>query len=118
MFQYIASSDEYGTRAIFNKHGYDVVGVNNAEDMGVAMVDLIENVGEEAWNDFLALHPDKNVIVDRFATSPAVPLKTSCGCDGHKKQKKAMLMPNKISESHIFIFAGALLLAAAIIAKN
>jgi hypothetical protein len=125
IFSYIASNDEYGAKAICNKYGYDTENVNTPEDMGVCLVQLTEAVGDPAWKDILALHPDKDVILDNFGSGSqvvdaAAPKKSGdCGCKGHKKMKDYLPSSgSQIKDGHIFIFAGALLLAAAIIAKN
>lgn len=127
IFSYIASNDEYGARAICNKYGYDIENVNTPEDMGICLIQLTEQIGEPAWKDILSLHPDKDVILDNFGCLSQGKSEVTftkkpddCDCKKHKKMKDYLpsASTSQIKDGYVFIFAGALLLAAAIIAKN
>lgn len=120
MFAYIASNDEYGARAVCNKYGYEASNANTPESLGECLVQLTETVGDPAWQDILALHPDKEVLSEYNGGTAKLSTKPSgCGCK-EKKSDPSVNIPGggSIKESHLFIFAGALLIAAAIIAKN
>lgn len=116
IFEYITQGDPYAAKAICNKYGYDVQNVQSSSDMAVCLNQLVAEVGEPAMKDVLEMHPDKDVILEAFSSAATA----SSGCDC-KKGKKNSYFPepsSQVKESHLFIFAGALLLAAAIIAKN
>lgn len=115
IFEYIAQSDPYAAKAICGKYGYELQNVQSNSDLAVCLSQLVAEVGEPAMRDILSQHPDKDVILEAFSSgSPSA----DCGC---KKSKKDAYMPqpsSQVKDSHFMIFAGALLLAAAIIAKN
>ncbi len=116
--EYIAVNDEHAARAVCSKHGYDLQNVNNYSDLAACLEQLTAEVGEPAFVDILSLHPDKDLIIEAFSGTEAQG-KKKCPCE--KKNRRDAYQPvpsSQIKESHIMIFAGFLIIAAAIVAKN
>lgn len=122
-YQYIANSNEYAARAICSKYGFDLQNAENANDVGICLEKVMEAIhpdeAEAAMLDILALHPDKDIILETFGNSQAPEKK--CGCTKNKKSKLEAFIPqpaSSIKNHEVMIFAGALLIAAAIISKS
>lgn len=116
IYEYVALSDEYGTRAICNKYGVDTSMVETSEQMSYCLQQVVGEYGESAMVDILNLHPDKDLIIETFGKEK----KKSCGCSDAKSDNALSAVASSFSsikESHLFIFAGAMLIAAAIISK-
>lgn len=116
IFYYIAETDPYAVRGICNKHGFEILNSDTTQDLAMALRQVVAAVGEPAMQDVILVHPDRDVILESAGQK-----KGGCGCESGKVKKEASVpLPGnyQMKESHLFIFAGALLLAAAIISKN
>lgn len=116
IYQYVAANNEYGAMSILDKYGYTAENINSAEDVGTCLQQLVKEVGtdtaEDVIRDIVSIHPDKDLILE---VSSGISKKKDCSCK--KKEAYVPAPADSIKESHLFIFAGALLLAAAIISK-
>lgn len=87
IYQYIAANDQVGSDAVCNKYGYLTQGVNTSEDMAACLEALVTAEGMPALNDLVALHPDKDLIIESYG--PAAPAAGQNGCTcGNCKQEK------------------------------
>jgi hypothetical protein len=128
IYTYIASSNPYQARAILHKYGYSVKDARTPTDIGTCLKQLVVYEGEDAFNDILESHPDKNVLLEKYSS------KEKSGCEGGKcscakcvaKEVSYMNFNGKeenksgsnVREISIFIIASALLLASAILVKK
>ena len=128
IYTYIAASNPYQAKSILHKYGYSAKDVRTEKDLGNCLKTLVAYEGEDAFNDILESHPDKNVIMEKFSvqTDSEKNFGGGCGC-GCNKCKSDINYSNfigleKMSKSakevSTYIFAAALLLAAAIIVKK
>lgn len=132
IYTYVAHSNPYQAKAILHKYGYSTKGVNDNNDLGVCLKQLVAYEGENAFNDILSSHPDSNVIVERFnMTNPTKEVYSNangcncgCGCKGGDRGYNNFsgtadaLSTKSKTEASVFIMAAALLIAAAIIVKK
>ena len=132
LYTYIASSNPYQAKALLYKYGYSTEGVRNDEDLGVCLKKLVAYEGVNAFNDVLSSHPDKEVIIEKFASENKTENKNSdsnCSCNScnHKRNELQYMNFNGLSDAisnksksevSVFILVSALLLATAIIVKK
>lgn len=130
IYTYVASCNPYQAKAILHKYGYSTQGVRDKSDLGVCLKSLVAYEGEDAFNDILESHPDKNVLIEKYQQENKKEDKNfaggcGCGCGGRCKGDMAYSnfmgmeqMSKSSREVSAYILAGAMLLAAAIIVKK
>lgn len=132
IYTYVATSNPYQAKAILHKYGYSTKGVQNENDLGVCLKQLVAYEGENAFNDILSSHPDTNVIVEKYALENKDFKNASggtcgCGCSHCKGNDRSYnnfsgnsdsASSKSKTEASVFIMAAALLIAAAIIVKK
>jgi len=127
IYTYVASSNPYQAKAIIHKYGYSAKNVKDNGDLGICLKKVVAYEGENAFNDVLDSHPDKNVLIEKFSSENKKEANFSnangCGCKSHDMQYMNFVgndNQNKSStkEIGIIIIASALLLASAIIVKK
>lgn len=129
LYTYVASSNPYQAKSILHKYGYSAQGVKDEQDLGVCLKQLVAYEGQDALNDVLSSHPDKEVIVEKYLAENKVDSKNNeCNCHScnHKKELQYMnfngisdAISNKSkSDVSVYILVSALLLATAIIVKK
>lgn len=128
IYTYVATCNPYQAKSILHKWGYSAKNIKSDNDLGVCLRQLVANEGEDAFIDILESHPDKGVIVEKYAIEKKDDYKNhsgSCGCNyamerhymnfnGQNDNKQSSVT----KETNVFILAAALMLAAAIIVKN
>jgi hypothetical protein len=127
IYTYVASSNPYQAKAIIHKYGYSAKNVKDESDLGICLKKVVAYEGENAFNDVLDSHPDKNVLIEKYSSENKKEANFSnangCGCKSHDMQYMNFVgneNQNKSStkEIGIIIIASALLLASAIIVKK
>lgn len=127
IYTYVASSNPYQAKAIIHKYGYSAKNVKDNGDLGICLKKVVAYEGENAFNDVLDSHPDKNVLIEKYSLENKKEANFSnangCGCKSHDMQYMNFVgneNQNKSStkEIGIIIIASALLLASAIIVKK
>jgi hypothetical protein len=79
VFKYVAESNPNGAVQIINSFGYDV---KNTSDLGKSLSELVAEVGEPAFKKVMDNHPDKDVILELYASDkPEEKEEKSCSCD-------------------------------------
>jgi hypothetical protein len=128
IYQYIASNDPYSAKSICNKYGYSLKDVQTANDLAVCLEQLVAVEGEAAFKDIVALHPDKDLIVDLYGTQvqAASAQKADGSCKGCSKKSDSTVQAylqaaqqnsgHSLQQGNTFLFAGVLILAVALIA--
>lgn len=129
LYTYIASSNPYQAKAILHKYGYSIKDVRTESDLGSCLKQLVAYEGEDAFNDVLENHPDKNVLLEKSLLEKKQDYKNfdgdkhhcNCGCNDRRYMNFGGDNTNAIKPTNqvgIFIIASALLLATAIIVKK
>lgn len=127
IYTYVASCNPYQAKAIIHKYGYSTTNVKNEGDLGICLKKIVAYEGENAFNDVLDSHPDRNVLIEKYSAENKKEANFSnangCGCKSHDMQYMNFVgneNQNKSStkEIGIIIIASALLLASAIIVKK
>jgi hypothetical protein len=130
IYTYVATSNPYQAKSILHKYGYSAKDVQTEEDLGVCLKKLVAYEGQDALNDVLQSHPDKNIILEKYASDNKETKTEYKNCDGGcscgSKRNEYMNFSGAIdsvsnkskNEIGLFIIASALLLATAIISKN
>jgi hypothetical protein len=86
VFKYVAESNPNGAVQIINSFGYDV---RNTSDLGKSLSELVAEVGEPAFKKVMDNHPDKDVILELYATEKTDDKEEkSCGCDSCKNRRR------------------------------
>jgi hypothetical protein len=79
VFKYVAESNPNGAVQIINSFGYDVT---SKADLGKSLSELVAEVGEPAFKKVMDNHPDKDVILELYASeNPKDNDKKECNCD-------------------------------------
>jgi hypothetical protein len=133
IYTYVATSNPYQAKSILHKYGYSAKDVQTEADLGVCLKKLVAYEGQNAFNDVLSSHPDKEVLVEKYLVdnkgnkSEYKNCDGGCSCGGcNSKRNEYMNFSGALdtasnkskSEIGLFIIASALLLATAIISKN
>jgi len=86
VFKYVAESNPNGAVQIINSFGYDV---RNTSDLGKSLSELVAEVGEPAFTKVMDNHPDKDVILELYATEKTEDKgEKTCGCDSCKNRSR------------------------------
>jgi hypothetical protein len=130
IYTYVATCNPYQAKSILHKYGYSAQGVKNEMDLGACLKQLVAYEGEDALNDVLESHPDKNILQE-FSDKNNPKEKKKCDCryckgdcqckyDNRYSNFAGNPDPSAKStrEVSIFIIASALLLASAILVKK
>lgn len=79
VFKYVAESNPNGAVQIINSFGYDVT---SKSDLGKSLSELVAEVGEPAFRKVMDNHPDKDVILELYASENTKDNgKKECDCD-------------------------------------
>jgi hypothetical protein len=79
VFKYVAESNPNGAVQIINSFGYDVT---SKADLGKSLSELVAEVGEPAFKKVMDNHPDKDVILELYASeNPKDNDKKECNCE-------------------------------------
>lgn len=87
LYNYVAANNPTGAKALLDKYGYDASQVVTVEALGSGLATMVKENGEPALRDLLAIHPDKDALLQEFgmtaSAAPAgTPAKSPCGCGG------------------------------------
>ena len=130
LYTYVATTNPYQAKSILYKYGYSTQGVQSEQDLGVCLKKLVAYEGQNALNDVLSSHPDKEVIIEKYLGENKKEHKDSdCNCHSCNTKKNELQYMNfsgaiaeatnkSKSEVSVFILVSALLLATAIIVKK
>ena len=128
IYTYVATSNPYQAKSILHKYGYSAKDVQTDEDLGYCLKKLVAYEGENAFNDVLSSHPDKEVIMEKYSSdvkdnkSEYKNCSGDCSCNRkaeHQYMNFSGVDANKSSNQvSVFILVSALLLATAIIVKK
>lgn len=139
IYTYVAHSNPHAAKAICHKFGYRVANVKSKDDLAECLRSLVAEEGESALNEVIDNHPDKEIILERFANTKQdsfmgldglktqqQPSGCGCGCSGKgdcKGREKFMeadasSQTKLVSQTNVIIIAAALLLSVAIISKQ
>lgn len=78
VFKYVAESNPNGAVQIINSFGYDIT---SKSDLGKSLSELVAEVGEPAFKKVMDNHPDKDVILELYASEDTKDKDKECGCD-------------------------------------
>lgn len=95
LYNYIAANNPGSAKAVLDQFGYDASSVDTVEVLGAGLATMVKENGEQALKSLLSIHPDKEVLVQEFASSPAAAIpspngKSGCGCGGCKGTSSAL----------------------------
>lgn len=136
MYEYVATNVPDQCQALCEKYGF-AVQAETTGDLGDCMEQLVAEMGEPALKDMVAIHPDRDLILEQYGTStsgggastqPAAG--TGCGCSKCKGagpvsesyiHAAAQQQGNNIfhvNQAGMFIIGGLVLVTLAVIARN
>ena len=88
VFRYVAESNPNGAVQIINSFGYDVT---STSDLGKSLSELVAEVGEPAFKKVMDNHPDKDVILELYASDNTKEKEEkSCGCDVCRSRQRTV----------------------------
>lgn len=85
LYNYVAANSPNDAKAVLDKYGYDASSVDTVEVLGAGLATMVKENGEPALKSLLAIHPDREVLVQEFtptSPAPATNGKSGCGCGG------------------------------------
>lgn len=130
VYEYIAANDPYGAKSICNKYSYQMANVQTTADVATCLEQLVAQEGESAFRDVMALHPDKDILLElggsqQSQTSTQKSTDGGCkGCSGKSSSVQAAIQAAQqntgytMHQGNTFLFAGVLILAVAIVATS
>lgn len=124
IYDYIAINDPDFVRVICNKYGYSIQNVQTVDQLGVCLQQIVAEEGEGVFREIVDQHPDKDLILEMYASeaATAAPGEKKCKCDGKGSKVQEYLQAasgsNGLQQGNLFLIAAALILAVAIIVKK
>lgn len=85
VFKYVAESNPNGAVQIINSFGYEVT---SNSDLGKSLSELVTEVGEPALKKVMDNHPDKDVILELYASENTKDKEKECGCDSCRNRTR------------------------------
>lgn len=146
LYTYVANNNPSMAKAICHKYGYKITGVQNKNDLGKCLEQLVAKEGEPALKDIVYNHPDRDIIIEfneqdkkenslnhegmhyncpRCGRTPQ-----SCVCGSQYKNyvnyigedanvsRPPTQNQNLVSQTNTFLLASAFLLGVAIISRK
>ncbi len=128
IYGYVADSNPQACQDLCTKYGFQAQ-ASNTQELGDCMVALCQEVGMAALQDLVALHPDKELILEQYAapSAGAVAQTPPCGCSkckgGGPVAERYMddLKDNNIfhmNQAGMFIIGGLIVLTLAIVSTK
>lgn len=141
IYTYVANSNPSMAKAICHKYGYKISGVQNKDDLGVCLEQLVAKEGEIALVDIVNNHPDKDLILEITDKQKPVVKENSLGFYGNeqyqmrehqrqyadfmnfmgdemKSKETHSATNNMMAQTNTFLLASAFLLGVAIISRK
>lgn len=136
IYEYIAQMRPQEAEAVCNKYGWTLQSMETPEDLANCLENLVAEEGEPAFLDLLAIHPDKDVIIEAYnGQDPAAPAaggSGGCGCAGCKGKSEGSAVDKAVSsasaaihnsgsffhQSNLMIIGGVVLIGLALVLKN
>ena len=142
IYTYVANSNPSMAKAICLQYGYKISGVQNKDDLGVCLEQLVEKEGESALVDIVNNHPDRDLIVEITDKQKPVVQENSLGFYGNEsyqmreqkrqyadfmnfmgdemktKETQSVNNTNMVAQTNTFLLASAFLLGVAIISRK
>lgn len=125
IYEYIAVNDPDAAQSILGKFGYQAMNVENPADLGQCLSELVANEGDAALTEIAAIHPDKELILEKFGSGTAGTKSNgdSCGCGWCKKsmkllEKKPLGEFTPTSAAQLLIISGTVLCTIALIMRS
>lgn len=124
IYEYIAVNDPQAAQGILRQFGYQVMNVETDTDLGQCLSDLVAQEGDAALTEIAAIHPDRELILEKFATKQSNGKNGGdCGCKWCKKSAQYMdkkgfgdLVPS--SPATLLIISGTVLCTVALIMRS
>lgn len=124
IYEYIANNDPQAAEQILRQFGYQSMNVQTAEDLGQCLSDLVAQEGDAALTEIASIHPDKDLILEKFGDKKASSKSSGdCGCKWCKKPKQFMeknglgdMVPS--NPATMLIISGTILCTVALIMRS
>lgn len=123
IYEYIAASNPQAAENILSNFGYEMMNVESPTDLAECLEDLVGKEGDKALTEIVAVHPDKDLILEKFAGGSEG--KTGgCGCGGLCKKTKKYLEKTPFasfapsSTAQLLIISGTVLCTVALIMRS
>ncbi len=126
LYEYIALNDPQAAQEILRHFGYDIINVETATDLAQCLNDLVAHEGDAALTEIAAIHPDKDLILEKFGSKQSSGKSSGngdCGCKWCKKSSQFMkekgfgdLVPS--SPATLLIISGTVLCTIALIMRS
>lgn len=127
IYGYVADNNPQACQELCTKYGFQAQ-ASNTQELGDCMVALCQEVGMPALQDLVALHPDKDLILEQYASPAGNMMPTpTCGCAKCKgagpvaEQYLHGVKDNNIfhmNQAGMFIIGGLIVLTLAIVSTK
>lgn len=121
IYEYIASSNPQQAERILQQFGYQAVNIESAVDLGQCLEDLVAQEGDAALTEIAGAHPDKELILEKFANGSK---SNGNGCGWCKKPMKYLEKNKPLGEftpssaAQLLIISGTVLCTVALIMRS
>jgi hypothetical protein len=124
VYLYIAQSNPDAANEVCKKYGY--FEIENLDELSYCLQTIVAQNGESSLQEVLALHPDKDVLLEIFdkkKDEPIVeaqiiaPAISDCSCNTSKMNADGV-PSSTVNQTNTYIIVGALIVSFAIIAMN
>jgi hypothetical protein len=123
VYLYIAQSNPDAANEVCKKYGY--FEIENLDELSYCLQTIVAQNGESSLQEVLAMHPDKEVLLEIFdkkkdepiveaITAPAI---SDCSCNTSKMNADGV-PSSTVNQTNTYIIVGALIVSFAIIAMN
>jgi hypothetical protein len=128
IYGYVADNNPQACQDLCTKYGFQAQ-ASNTQELGDCMIALCQEVGLPALQDLVALHPDKELILEQY-TTPAnagmaqIPTCGCAKCKGAGPVAEQYLHGNKdnnffhMNQAGMFIIGGLIVLTLAIVSTK
>jgi hypothetical protein len=117
IFEYISEVNPSEAYQVCQRHG--IYQINSASELPMYLQAIVAERGESAFKEILAIHPDKEVIMEVFETKTLQTPVPQCNCMKSADGTQQGASPNiTASQTNTYILVGALIVSLAIISMK
>lgn len=121
LYQRVATANPSGARSVIHKYGYEI----RTKNLSQALRMLVGAEGEPALRDIVAIHPDKDLILECYAdTKKADHKDDDCKCKD-KQEQNYLNAAGQLTEAqkqtqltNTFLIVSAVMILGALIIRN
>jgi hypothetical protein len=123
VYHYIAENNPDAAYDLCKKYGY--FQINSLDELGNTLQHIVANDGEKSLKEVMALHPDKDILIEIFDKKKAeetpvvvtpAPMANAdgCGCNTKSGADGTTTPTSTVNKTDLYILGGAIIVSMAI----